>query len=228
MNPIIIAIDGPSGVGKSTVAAMLAERLGVPYLDTGAMFRTLALRLGEDAARLSEKELRALPIKFDLEGLGADARLLVNGEPVGPEIRTETVGALASDIAKRPEIRALLLAAQRDLGSRSSLVAEGRDMGSVVFPNATRKFFLDARPEIRARRRWLDLRARGENVSLAEVEDLVRKRDFQDRNRAVAPLRPAPDAIIIDTSDLSVDQVLDALAREAGAKDGSREGWKSE
>ncbi|MDE5833589.1 MAG: (d)CMP kinase [Desulfovibrio sp.] len=208
---MIVAIDGPAGVGKSTLAKALAEKMRVPFLDTGAMFRILAYTLGEEAARLSEEELRRKKPEFSLEGYGDATRLLFNGKVIGAEIRSEEIGALASKIAARPEIRAILLEAQRKLGEQTSLVAEGRDTGTVVFPNATRKFFLEARPEVRAGRRLNDPREKRSEATLEEIATMIARRDEQDRTRATAPLRPAEDAIIIDTSDLDIPEVLTLL-----------------
>ena len=162
----IITLDGPAGVGKSTLAKRLATILGIPYLDTGAMFRTIALRLGPGAEALPEDELRARcnAFRFKLQGGGEHSVLLCNGVPVGPEIRTEEVGRLASRLATSTVVRDCLKEAQRSLGE-SGLVAEGRDMGTVVFPTARFKFFLDARPEVRGMRRFEELQAKGEPAS---------------------------------------------------------------
>ena len=217
----IITLDGPAGVGKSTLAKQVASILHIAYLDTGAMFRTLALRLGPDAAKLPDEELRerCRGFRFRLEGAGEKSVLLCNGEPVGDEIRTEEVGRLASRLATSPIVRDALKSAQRALGESTSLVAEGRDMGTVVFPAARFKFFLDARPEVRGLRRFRELEARGEKADLAQITEMIRQRDDMDRNRAVAPLKPAPDALIVDTSDLDVEGVLrvlvDAVAQPA-------------
>lgn len=209
----VVTLDGPSGVGKTTLARRTAEALGYPYLDTGAMFRILALRLGEGAEMLPETELRArcMGFSFQLEGSGEHTVLLCNGKPVGEEIRTEEVARLASKLATVPMVREYLKEAQRILGEASPLVAEGRDMGTVVFPTARHKFFLDASPEVRALRRARELEARGEQSDPEVIAELIRRRDEQDRNRAVAPLRPAADAILIDTSHLTADAVLERV-----------------
>ena len=161
-------MDGPAGVGKSTLAKRLATILGIPYLDTGAMFRTIALRLGPGAEALPEDELRARckAFRFKLQGGGEHSVLLCNGVPVGPEIRTEEVGRLASRLATSTVVRDCLKEAQRSLGE-SGLVAEGRDMGTVVSPTARFKFFLDARPEVRGMRRFEELQAKGEPADCA-------------------------------------------------------------
>lgn len=214
--PAVITLDGPAGVGKSTAARRLAAALGVAYLDTGAMYRTLGLRLGAGAADMGDEELRrrCAQYRFSLEpcpGDGGGLCLFCNGEPVGEEIRTEKAGRLASLVARLPVLREALQNVQRGLGRRWSLVAEGRDMGTRVFPEARHKFFLDARPEVRAERRCRELAARGEAVDRETVLAAIVARDEQDRDRVVDPLRPAPDAILVDTSDLDPDGVLNTL-----------------
>lgn len=210
---ITVTLDGPAGVGKSTIARETAQALGIAYLDTGAMFRAVAWKLGPQALEWSEERLGAAVagMVFGLEGSGGSTVLLCDGRPLGADIRGEDVGLLASTLAKRQSVRERLKERQRGLGERFSLVAEGRDMGSVVFPQATHKFFLDATPEVRARRRWLQLKDMGRLEDLAELTEQIRLRDEQDRTRAIAPLRPAEDAVVIDTSALNVEHVLAAV-----------------
>lgn len=224
----VITMDGPAGGGKSTLARRLAAELGIAYLDTGAMYRTLGLRLGAEAADMDEAHLRAAcrKYRFSLEAgrPGQAPVLCCNGEPLGPEIRTERAGRLASLVARLPVLREELQRAQRELGAECSLVAEGRDMGTRVFPSARHKFFLDARPDVRATRRYLELESRGtlNGATLEQIRRGIEERDAQDRGRAVDPLRPAEDAVIVDTSDLDLDGVmrvlLDAVRSRGGAE----------
>ncbi|MDR1777112.1 MAG: (d)CMP kinase [Desulfovibrio sp.] len=209
----VITLDGPAGVGKSTLARLLAHRLSIAYLDTGAMFRCLALKLGPGVENLDEEELRRRcdGFSFSLDGAGSAARLCCNGAPIGEEIRGEKVGLLAARIAVLPVVREALKKAQRRIGALSPLVAEGRDMGLVVFPDAKCKFFLDAAPEIRARRRMRDLEQAGQASNLAALTEQIRRRDDMDRNRATAPLKPADDAMLVDTSDMGIEEVLELL-----------------
>ncbi len=221
----VITLDGPAGVGKTTLSKRLAGALGLPYLDTGAMYRVVGKTLcetypalaaspaPEDAPEDDRIREALAAIHFALEDSGASTRLVVNEVVVGDEIRTETVARFASLTATRKVVRERLTQAQRQLGEAGPLVAEGRDMGAVVFPHAAPKFFLDADPTVRAQRRLDQLRAMGVDV-LPTLEDLataIAERDHQDRTRAEAPLQPADDAILVDTSDLTEDEVFALL-----------------
>ena len=216
---MVVTIDGPAGVGKSTIARRVAGALEIAYLDTGAMFRLLGLELGKVFKRdknfdeVPKNELLSVleAFVFTLQGSGEQTSLLCNGEAVSSVIRTEKAGMLAANIGIVPEVRTFLKASQRKLGENFSLLAEGRDMGTVVFPDAFRKFFLDATAEVRAQRRCKQLLEMGMSANLEELLLQIKERDYQDRNRSLAPLTPAHDAIIIDTSDLNLNDVFEII-----------------
>lgn len=211
----IITIDGPAGVGKSTLAKRVAAHAGVACLDTGAMFRVIARRLGAAGLELSPAALAGEleKLSFSLSGSGYDTKIACNGIIAGEEIRTEEVGALASELAQLPPVRTYLKKAQQALGEEYALVAEGRDMGTAIFPDARHKFFLNASAEVRAIRRVNQLRENGLEADLATITAQIKERDDRDSNRAIAPLKPAKDAIIIDTSALTVDGVFESIIK---------------
>jgi cytidylate kinase len=223
--PRVIAIDGPAGAGKTTAARELARELGMTLLDTGAIYRTLALvarRRGvswDDEAGLAALT-QDFPLEFRAPAEGSQVqRVFFGGEELTADIRTPFVSEGASRVSVHAKVRESLLALQRALPARSGrgCVAEGRDMGTVVFPDAPLKFFVTASPPARARRRWLELKARGTSVTLEQVADEMRRRDERDSQRAVAPLRPAPDALLLDTSDMDADAVLAFLLEQVDA-----------
>ncbi|HSE84187.1 MAG TPA: (d)CMP kinase [Thermodesulfobacteriota bacterium] len=214
---IIVTIDGPSGSGKGTVARVVAKRLGLSYLDTGAMYRAVALsahRRGisfDNDEKLSEL-LSQVEIRFRDEGY-SNQRVFLNGEDVTDEIRTSLISRLSSDIATKGVVRLHLKRMQREIGGERNIVAEGRDMGTYVFPDADFKFYIDAALDERARRRWLQLKERGIEANLEEVRRDIEIRDRQDRERAESPLHPASDAVIIDTTNLKVDEVVEKIIK---------------
>jgi len=214
MNGVVVAIDGPAGAGKSSITKMLARRLGYLHIDTGAMFRSVALmaqRAGiacEDDAGLAGL-CRGLSITFQRDA--ENCRVLVNGEDVSAAIRTEEVGLLTSCISARKPVRDALLAMQRVMGKEGGVVLEGRDIGTVVFPDAEVKFYLFASAEERGRRRYLELAARGEKATLEETIAKVVCRDRQDEGREHAPLRKAEDAVPVDSTALSIAEVLEFM-----------------
>jgi cytidylate kinase len=211
--PLIITLDGPAGVGKSTLAGRVAQALGIAYLDTGAMFRTVALAVGEAGLHLTEAELqkRLNSLHFSLSGTGSSSVLACNGHPAGRAIHTEAVGLTASRLATLPSVRTAMKKSQQALGRKFSLVAEGRDMGSVIFPHARFKFFLDAGAKVRALRRLRQLEESGAPQDLDVLTEQIRKRDDMDRQRAVAPLTAAPDACIIHTDHLDIQEVFQTI-----------------
>lgn len=219
---MVIAIDGPSGAGKSTTARLLAERLGYLYIDTGAMYRAVGWKTKQEGVDPSQEERLELLCRRTDVTIGHDGRgqrIFVDGKDVSDLIRTPEMGMLASTVSKSPAVRKRLLSLQRELGRSGGVVMDGRDIGTVIFPDADVKFFLDASAEERGRRRCLELRAKGLDVDQAAVTDEIRARDAQDSTRSLAPLRQADDAILIDSSRLAVDEVLArmlAIIRKAG------------
>ncbi|MGZ3653684.1 MAG: (d)CMP kinase [Bdellovibrionota bacterium] len=214
MKKPIVAIDGPAGSGKSTVAKMLAKRLGYTHIDTGALYRgvaLLALRAGVSPEDEAAVVASAKGAKFEFRSLPDGNLLHVNGENVHKEIRTEQVSKISSKVSAFPGVRALLLDFQRELGRGGGIVLEGRDIGTVVFPKAEVKIFLTASIEARAKRRSLELAAKGEVVDLDRVKLEMAQRDKQDSERPISPLKQADDAVLVDTSTLSIDSVLDRL-----------------
>ncbi|ARS48503.1 (d)CMP kinase [Pseudomonas sp. KHPS1] len=218
MNAPVITVDGPSGSGKGTLCALLAKQLGWNLLDSGALYRLLAFAAGNHGIDLTNEEaLKQLAAHLDVQFI--DKRIVLEGEEVTDAIRNEQVGAGASMVASLPAVREALLQRQRAFQEEPGLVADGRDMGTVVFPDAPLKVFLTASAEERARRRYLQLKAKGDDVNLASLLDEIRARDERDTQRAVAPLKPAADAILLDSTELSIEQVLERILREVADRD---------
>lgn len=213
---VVITVDGPSGAGKGTLCHAIAEKLNFDFLDSGAIYRILALAALKKGIDLTDEnklaELgRHLNVQFIPEN--GEINVILDGKNVRDQIRTAEAGQNASKIAVYPKVREALLQRQRDFSSEKGLVADGRDMGTIVFPNAQIKFFLEASPEERTKRRVKQLQEKGFNANFDEILAEIKERDFRDRNREVAPLVPAPDAKLLDSTNLSIDQVIEqALA----------------
>lgn len=219
--PIVVAIDGPAGAGKSAAARLLAQELGLSYVDTGAMYRAVALLALEEGIPLPPDEAgtarlvalaRSLEVRFG--GTPTSPKVWVAGRDVTTALRREEVSRAASLVSAVPEVREELVRRQRALGERGA-VLEGRDIGTVVFPEAPVKFFLTARPEVRGQRRLDELAKQGVKADLKAIIEEIRERDARDSTRAVAPLRPAADAIVVDTSELTLQEVVARLAELA-------------
>jgi cytidylate kinase len=214
---VIIAIDGPSAAGKSTLAKRIARDLGFIYLDTGAMYRALALKVLREGIDVNDRPaLKELVERttIDLLANGESLQVLLDGEDVSNKIRTPEVSQMASRASALPLVRQWMLVLQRALGQRGNVVAEGRDVGTVVFPDATIKIFLDASAQERARRRVEELRRAGQQVSLADTLREMAERDKRDRERDLAPLRKADDAIAIDSSSLDAETLAQTVMLE--------------
>lgn len=221
---ISVAIDGPSGAGKSTLSRAAAKELGFVYVDTGAIYRSVALhtlRRGADPkdAAAVEQLLPEIGISMEYDGGGLQ-RMYLNGEDVTDLIRTQEVSMAASAVSAHPAVRAFLLNMQREMAEKYSVIMDGRDIGTVVLPGADVKIFLTAGSEARARRRWKELRERGVSKDFQELLRETRERDEDDMNRAVAPLRPAEDAVTLDTTELTFEEsrlrILSIIRERAG------------
>lgn len=214
MQKLIVAIDGPSGVGKSTLSKLLSRELGYVNLDTGAMYRAVALaasRQGVDAADHAALSRLCDTLVIEFARSGSDERVMLNGEDVSRAIRAPEISLLTAAVASCPAVREAMVARQRVLGAAGGVVLEGRDIGTVVFPQAEVKFFLKASAEVRGQRRFLELQSKGVDVGLARTIAEVKARDDADINRSTSPLRQADDAVVIDTSELEIAQVLERM-----------------
>lgn len=213
---ISVAIDGPAGAGKSTLARRLAADFGYIYVDTGAMFRTIglyALRAGKEPKDNEAVDALLPNITLEFAFIEGEQHIYLNGEDVSTAIRTEEVGMAASAVGANPAVRAFLLEMQRDMAKTQNILMDGRDIGTVVLPNATVKIFLTASAEARAQRRAKELAEKGQPADFATVLADIRQRDYQDSHRAVAPLKQADDAILVDTSSIGLQESFDLLKR---------------
>lgn len=210
-----IAIDGPAGAGKSTIARQLAKELGFYYVDTGAMFRTVAYFM--DILGISPKDVDGVEryideltvtIDYDEDGV---QRMIMNGMDVTEDIRTQEISQKASLVSVHSVVRDVLLSMQRDVAKRHNVIMDGRDIGTVVLPKADVKIFLTADPAVRAKRRYEELTAKGQKADLKQILKEIEQRDYQDSHRAIAPLKQARDAVKVDTSDLDINGVLEAI-----------------
>ena len=219
----VLTIDGPSGSGKGSICQLVAKKLGWHLLDSGALYRLTALAASRKGIDLQDEAAvaecaSALDIEFKASNFGEPVKVILQGEDVSKELRTETCGNNASIVAALPQVRAALLQRQRDFRMAPGLVADGRDMGTVVFPDAPVKVFMIASAEARAERRFKQLKAQGEDVRIATLLREIEERDARDMGRANAPLKPANDAITLDTTDLSIEEVLAQVMALIGAK----------
>lgn len=216
-----IAIDGPAGAGKSTIAKRVAARLGLIYVDTGAMYRAIGLFMDEN--EIDEKDGKKVAealgkIRIDIDYIGGEQQIILNGVNVNDKIRTPECSLIASKFAKIPEVRERLVDFQRELAKKTAVVMDGRDIGTHVLKDASVKIFLTADVGIRAKRRFDELIAKGESVSLSDIEEDIKKRDESDMNREVSPLRQAVDAVSVDTSYMSIDEVVCEIIKIAVGK----------
>ena len=213
---ISVAIDGPAGAGKSTLARRLAADFGYIYVDTGAMFRTIglyALRAGKEPKDNEAVDALLPNITLEFAFIEGEQHIYLNGEDVSTAIRAEEIGMAASAVAAHPAVRSFLLDTQRGLAESQNILMDGRDIGTVVLPNATVKIFLTASAEARAQRRAKELAEKGQPADFATVLAAIRQRDYQDSHRAVAPLKQADDAILVDTSSIGLQESFDLLKR---------------
>ena len=211
-----IAIDGPSGAGKSTISKMLAKKLGIIYLDTGAMYRAVALYVSRKGVDVNDRD-KVVPllsqIEIEFRGDGDEKRIYLNGEDVSAAIREHAVSKMASDVSKIKEVRLFLVEQQRAIAKKNDVVLDGRDITSFVLPDSKYKFFLTATPEERAIRRYEELKAKGSDISYETVLADVNDRDYNDTHRDFAPLVQTEDAVLIDSTYLSTDEVIEVILR---------------
>ena len=216
-----IAIDGPAGAGKSTIAKLLSKKKGFIYVDTGAMYRAIALFILENDVPKDDEEAvkKALPVAdVRLSFVDGKQCVLLNGKDVTGLLRTEEVGNTASKVSAYPAVRSCLIELQRRTADENDVVMDGRDIGTVILPNAPLKVFLTASVSVRAKRRFLELSEKGEECDIKKIEADIRERDERDMNRETAPLKKAPDAVLLDSSELSIDEVVSKIEELCGER----------
>lgn len=207
-----VAVDGPSGAGKSTVAMALAEKLNIDYIDTGAMYRAVALKILNKGLDIEDRQALAYLLDETLVDY-TGGKTYLDGEDVSHLIRTPEVTKMSSDASALAEVRRKLVSLQQQMGRERSLVLDGRDIGTNVFPHSDYKFYINASLDERARRRWSELRDKGQSLDFLTVREQIRLRDYNDTNRPLNPLKKAEDAVEIDTTDLSINQVVDKVLK---------------
>lgn len=220
---ISVAIDGPAGAGKSTLSRKASASLGFIYVDTGALYRAIGLKflkLGADCELNVDIEEVLASTEVDIRFVEGEQRVFLDGNDVSDDIRTPEVSMMASCVSAKPPVRAFLLDMQRNLANDNNVIMDGRDIGTVVLPNATVKIFLTASPEERSKRRYDELIAKGQTVTFKEVYDDLVKRDYNDSHREIAPLKPAADSVIVDTTGFTFEQSLDLLVSTIKEKAG--------
>lgn len=209
-----IAIDGPAGAGKSTIAKIVAKKLGYIYVDTGAMYRTMALACFREGIKADEEEKvveKCNNVNITLGYENDTQKVYLDGEDVSQLIRQEEIGNMTSAIAVYPPVRKILVEMQQDLAEKNNVVMDGRDIGTAVLPNADLKIYLTASSRTRAERRYKELIEKGQNCNIDEIEKDIKERDFRDMNREVSPLVQAEDAVLVDSSDMNIEQVVEAI-----------------
>jgi cytidylate kinase len=225
--PPVLAIDGPSGSGKGTIGQLVAQRLGWRFLDSGALYRIVGHAAAEAGMDLADeaavvRAAETMTVEFVPQAVGEPVRVILNGRDVGDVLRTEEGGRRASVVAAHPRVREVLLEKQRSFRQLPGLVADGRDMGTTVFPDAVLKIFLTASAQARAERRYKQLKEKGFDANLARLLDEIRERDERDAARAASPLKPAPDACILDSSPLSISEVVERILALLQTRRGGR------
>lgn len=214
MNNLVIAIDGPAGAGKSTIAKLISREMGYIYVDTGAMYRAMAVYFSknkvnpEDESAINEA-VKNVDIKIEYQN--GEQQVILNGENVTGLLRTEETGNMASKTSKYKEVRSKLVELQRELAKTTDVVMDGRDIGTTVLPDAFVKIYLTASSDARAKRRYDELMAKGEQCDLSAIKEDIEKRDYQDMHREISPLKQAEDAVLLDTSDMNIEQVVAAM-----------------